>query len=441
VCAEIRPDSEPGCDILDDVERMLTCYVAFPDEHARAAVTLWIAHAHAIEAFESTPRLALLSPEKGSGKTRTLEVLALLVPRPVHAVNMSAAALYRIVKDKRPTLLLDEADTYLGLVIAKQHEELRGLINAGHRRGATVYRGEIAGKGVQVVEFPAYAACALAGIGDLPDTILDRAVIVTMKRRAPNEHVEPFRERLARVPAEALHDRLAEWALAHHDQLEEHWPELPEGITDRAADVWEALIAVADFAGGDWPERGRAAAVAITHAKADRDPSLGIQLLADCRRLFAQENADRFPTEQLVQALTDLPEAPWADLRGKPIDARGLARRLRKYEVRPSDHRFGDVVKKGYRVEDFHDAWQRYLPTVASVAPVAHPQTETPPNGDVALDLSELVGVFPSISEDLDASRSENGQQGQQQLQTDEDAALRSWLEDYESTAETELAK
>jgi hypothetical protein len=413
---------EAGSVILDELEVMLARYIAFPDEHSRAAVVLWIVHAHAIDAFESTPRLALLSPEKGSGKTRTLEVLALLVPRPVHAVNMSAAALYRIVKDKQPTLLLDEADTYLGLVIAKQHEDLRGLINAGHRRGATVYRGEIAGKGVQVVEFPAYAACALAGIGDLPDTILDRSVIVSMKRRASHEQVEPFRERLARPAAESLRDRIAEWADAHHGQLEDHWPDLPEGITDRAADVWEALLAVADFAGGEWPERGRAAAVAITKAKSERDPSLGVQLLGDCRRLFTEKDIDRFSTEQLVQALVDLSESPWGDLRGKPIDARGLARRLRKYDIRPGNHRFGDVILKGYRLEDFHDALDRYLP-VAPVADVAHPATHTRAGNGVADGLFNLNGVLPSISEDIGTSVPREGQQALHPQQTTDSSA------------------
>lgn len=374
---------------LDDVYAFLGRYVAFPNDHSQVAVTLWVAHTHAVDAFESTPRLALISPEKGSGKTRTLEVLALLVPHPLHAVNISAAALYRVVADKRPTLLLDEADSYLGAVIAKQHEDLRGLINAGHRRGATVYRGEVSGKAVQVVEFPAFAPCALAGIGDLPDTILDRSVIVPMKRRAPDEQVDAFRERLARPTADPLRDRLTAWADERIGQLRDAWPEMPPTITDRAADVWEPLLAIADAAGGTWPACARAAAVEINRVRTERDPSLGVQLLHDCRRIFTERDVDRLPTDELVQALIDLDESPWGDLRGKPLDARGLARRLRKYDVRPADHRFTEGVRKGYRTEDFHDAWQRYLPTVvADVADVAHPQgnRETEGGGDYPIE-------------------------------------------------------
>lgn len=422
-----RTLDDGGAVLLDELDAFLARYIAFPSEEARAAVALWIIHCHAVESFESTPRLALLSPEKGSGKTRTLEVIALLVPEPMHAVNMSAAALYRVVADRQPTLLLDEADTYLGNLIAKQHEELRGLINAGHRRGATVYRGEVAGKTVKVVEFPAFAACALAGIGDLPDTILDRSVIVAMKRRAPDEHVDPFRERLARPDADMLRERIASWAALHAVTLERAWPEMPEGIVDRAADIWEPLLAVADAAGGEWPTRSRQAAVSICNARAQRDPTLGILLLADCRRLFDEQNVDRLTTEQLIQALTDLDEAPWSDLRGKPINPRGLARRLKKYDVRPGDHRFDEGTRKGYRREDFHDAWTRYLTPVADVAHVAHPTGQTGGEADspVAHSEEEPGYVLPSNplnttnsqentnGNGLPASTSQEGQQGQ----------------------------
>jgi hypothetical protein len=406
--AEIDTTIDPG-EVLDDLEAFADRYIAFPSDHARVAVALWVLHCHAVDAFESTPRLALLSPVKGSGKTRTLEVLALVVPNPLHAVNISAAALYRLVADRQPTLLLDEADSYLGVVIAKQHEDLRGLINAGHRRGATVYRGEVSGKTVKVVEFPAFAACALAGIGDLPDTILDRSVIIAMKRRAPHETVEPFRDRAARPGGEAIRDRLASWAAVHLEQLSDAWPEMPPGISDRAADVWEPLLAIADEVGGEWPSRARQAAFALNSERIQRDPSLGVQLLTDCRRIFNSRGVDRLQTDDVIAALIELDESPWGDLRGKPLDARGLARRLRKYEVRPGDHRFDDGVRKGYRAEDFYDAWQRYLP----VADVALPRGERGANGDVAPTEDEVGYDLPSISKNGSLSSSREGQQGQ----------------------------
>jgi len=349
--------------LLDDVAGLLARWVSFPSVQALWAVGLWVAHCHALGAFESSPRLAALSPEKGSGKTRLLEVLDLLVPNPMHSVNMSAAALFRLVAAHAPTLLMDEADTYLAARVAQQHEELRGLINAGHRRGAVAYRCTV-DKGVKVEEFPAFCAVAIAGIGDLPDTILDRSVVIAMKRRAPHERLEPFRERPARILTEPIRDRLADWATTAVEVLEDAYPEMPEGVVDRPADVWEPLIAIADLAGDEWPARAREACVALNAARSERDPSLGVQLLADCRRVFADKDVDRLTSSELVELLVALEEAPWADLRGQAIDTRGLAWRLKPYEVRPRAHRFGEVSgRKGYLRADFHDAWLRYLPS------------------------------------------------------------------------------
>jgi hypothetical protein len=181
-----------GAVLLDDVHAFLTRFVAFPSPGAADAVVLWAAHAHALDAFDSTPRLALLSPEPGSGKSRTEEVLELLVCNPLHALNASTAAVFRSIEAGRPTLLFDEVDAIFG-----RHgkddgaEDLRGLLNAGHRRGASIPR--CVGKTQAVVRFPVFAAVALAGLGDLPDTVMSRSVIVRMRRRAPHERVASFR--------------------------------------------------------------------------------------------------------------------------------------------------------------------------------------------------------------------------------------------------------
>jgi hypothetical protein len=180
----------------------------------------------------------VLSAEKGSGKTRTLEVLELLVPRPMHAVSATAAALFRAVEASQPTLLFDEADTYFGPMAKGDTEELRALVNAGHRKGAVAYRCFGDPSKMEVRAYPAFCAVALAGIGDLPPTILDRAVLVRMRRRAPDEHVEPFRRRKAAKDADDLRDGLATWTEAYRDQLADAEPEMPPGLVDRPADVW-----------------------------------------------------------------------------------------------------------------------------------------------------------------------------------------------------------
>lgn len=351
-------------ELLDAVDKLLLRFVAFPSEHDRHAVAAWVLHCWTLEAFDSTPRLAVLSPEKGSGKTRALEVLELVVPGAKHTVNMSAAALFRIVaSDEATTLLMDEADTYLGWKVAAQHEDIRGLVNAGHRRGALTYRVSVE-KGVEVQAFPAFAAVALAGIGDLPDTIIDRSVVIAMKRRAPHEHVEPFRRRKVEPITQNLRDALDVWggevALELELLLEDL--ELPDGVEDRAADVWEPLVAIGQLAGPPWSERLFEAAAKLNAQRAERDPSLGVQLLRDLRRVFDDRGVDRLTSVEIATALADLEGAPWSDLRGAPIDAHGIAKRLRPYGVRPGSHRFGDHTARGYLREDLHDAWTRYLP-------------------------------------------------------------------------------
>jgi hypothetical protein len=166
---------KPEPSAVDDVYNFLSRFVAYPSEAAHVAHTLWIVHTYLMEAWESTPRIAFLSPEPGSGKTRALEVTETIVPRPIEAVNVTAAYLFRKVSDPNglPTVLFDEIDTVFGPK-AKQHEEIRGILNAGHRRGAMAGRCIVKGTTVLTEELPAFCAVAVAGLGNLPDTILTR---------------------------------------------------------------------------------------------------------------------------------------------------------------------------------------------------------------------------------------------------------------------------
>ncbi|MBF8187461.1 DUF3631 domain-containing protein [Nonomuraea sp. K274] len=350
-------------------------FCIFPSPAAYDAVTLWAAHTHLIDAFESTPRLAFLSPEPGSGKTRALEILELLVPNPMLAVNATPAALFRSVADPalRRTVLFDEIDTIFGPK-AKDNEELRGLLNAGHRRSGVAYRCVGEGTNQAVVAFPAYAAVAMGGLGNLPDTILTRSVIIHMRRRAPGEQIEPYRERRHGREGRKIGTACADWAKTVADALADAWPEMPEGITDRPADVWEPLLAIADAAGGTWPDRARAACLELARQGVQRGVSLGIRLLADLRFIF--DGARALFTEDILTALWDLENAPWSDLRGRPLDARGLARLLDQYEVAPTKVKINGKALMGYRADDLADPWARYLP--APAAPAGSPEPPEP---------------------------------------------------------------
>lgn len=358
--------SRDGAAALDDARAFIGRFCALPAEHAYTAVTLWAAHAWALDAFDSTPRLAFLSPEPGSGKTRALEVLTLLVPWPMHAVNATPAALFRSVADPatRRTILFDEIDTVFGPK-AQAHEELRGLLNAGHRRSGVAYRCVGEGTRQEVVAFPAYAGVALAGLGQLPDTILTRSVIIRMRRRAPHEHIEPFRARIHEPEGRKLGQQLGDWAVTVAEAMAGSWPEMPPGVTDRPADVWEPLLAVADAAGGPWPDRAREACTYLVRVSANRGVSLGIRLLADLRAAFAGNRT--MTTGDILAQLHDLEDAPWADLKGAPLDARGLAGLLAPYEVKSTKVKVSGRSLQGYRADQLADAWARYLtPTAES---------------------------------------------------------------------------
>ena len=347
-----------GSQVLTDVEAYLRRFVAYPSDHACIAHVLWIAHTHRMDLWESTPRIAFLSPEPGSGKSRALEVTEPLVPMPVHAVNTTPAYLFRKVADPEglPTLLYDEIDTVFG-PRAKDNEDVRGMLNAGHRKGAKAGRCVVRGSTVTTEELDAYCAVALAGLDDLPDTLMSRSVVIRMRRRAPYELVEPFRYRVNAPQGAEIGDQLADWA----QTIALEWPEMPAQITDRNADCWEPLLAIADAASGEWPDRARVAAVALVADSMAAPPSLGIRLLADLRTTFLDAEAENLSTEDVLAALTAMEDAPWGDLRGKPLDSRGLSRRLAKYGVKPKVVRIGDRTPRGYSAADLSDPWSRYV--------------------------------------------------------------------------------
>lgn len=375
-----RPD---GAKLLDEVHAAITRYVVMPSPEAVDAVVLWIAATHAQPAFEHAPRLSITAPEKRCGKSRLLDVVEATAHKPLAAVNATTAAVYRSIdEDDPPTLLFDEVDAIFGSKrAAEDNEDLRALLNAGHQRGRPVIR--CVGPNQQVAKFPSFAMAALAGIGDLPDTIADRAVIIRMRRRAPGEQVSPFRSRRDAEPLGELRDQINEWARGYLVTLEHAEPDLP--VEDRAADTWEPLVAVADLAGGTWPGRARRAATVLTAAadEADVEASLGVRMLADCRAIFAGHDAPVIASADLVTQLRQVPEAPWEPF---ALDPRSLARRLRPYgitskQVRPAGGSTAQV--RGYRLEDFTDAFARYLaPGEEASQPVTSSQAQLTPVTD-----------------------------------------------------------
>jgi hypothetical protein len=284
-----------------------------------------------------------------------LDVVEAICHRPLITVNASPAAVYRSITDDPPTMLVDEADTIFG-PRADGNEDLRGLLNAGHQRNRPAVRYDSATK--RVVTIPTFAMAAVAGIGAMPDTIEDRAVVIRMRRRAPNEHAAPYRVRRDRPGLHQLGKRLTRWLRADLAILEEAQPAMP--VEDRAADTWEPLVAVADHAGGCWPDRARTAAVMLTaEANESENTSSRVRLLTDCRTAFEADQA--LPTAVLLDRLKTDPDSPWLEYGPSGLTASKLATLLREYDIRPANIRFTDGPQaKGYKRADFTDAWTRY---------------------------------------------------------------------------------
>lgn len=362
-----------GSDVLDRISAFLGRFIAYPNEHAHRAHVLWIAHAWLMDVWNYTPRLLFISPEAGCGKTFALEVTSLLVPRADHVGDLTPAGLYSSIDESlkecggRPTILYDELDTVFGP--GRDAREMRRLIDIGHDRRATIKRKI----GKETVRFPIYAAMALAGKMDateVPSTIRTRSVVIAMQPRAPYEKVERWNRRTSPAEAAPLRELLQLWAEFAHEHAHEYVPEIPEGIDNRDADVWEALLSVADLAGGRWPETARVAAVAVVaECGARAEPSVGVRLLWDIKTVFDALGVDRMFTERLLSELKSLPESPWASL--KPIT---VAQLLRRYGVGPENQRIGETVRRGYQRAYFLDAWLRY-PQPATTATAATPIT------------------------------------------------------------------
>lgn len=352
-----------AAELLDRIAAAIRRFVVASDAQLYV-LALWIVHTHAIDAADSTPYLSIKSPEKRSGKSRLLEVLAKLVARPMEAANVSDPALFRALGGENGpmTLLFDEVDSIFGRHAKSNKEEQRGLLNAGWRRGADAWRCESTSGRHTVTPYPVFGAKALAGLGDLPETLADRSIPISLRRRRPDEKVERGRYRIIAAACEPLRQEAAQWAQENLEALRDMKPDLPEELSDRAQDGAEPLLAIADLAGKDWPERARSALVELHHDKPPEAESQGVRLLADVRAAIGVE--DRIATAELLERLNSDEEAPWSDWNDsdKGLKARQLARILSQYGIRPSDLRTPDGVRKGYKRKDFEDAWQRYLP-------------------------------------------------------------------------------
>ncbi len=344
-----------GAALLDEMVSTFKRFVVSPT-HSPEALALWCLHAHAHDAAGISPILAVVSPEMRCGKTTLIKVISGLVPRPMHAVNISPPVLFRVVEKYKPTVLVDEGDSFL-----KDNDDLRGIINAGHdRHSAFVWR--CVGDDHEPCRFDVWAPKAIAMIGRLPDTLEDRAIVVPLRRRRESETVDRFRTDQMHKLA-PLNSKAVRWANDNLNSIVKHDPAMPANLNDRAKDNWHLLIAIADQAGGHWPKTAREAAVALSSeaAKGDDGMSAGVLLLRDIREVMGGWKSMK--SSSLAAALQDIEDAPWQEWRGgKPITSSSIVRLLKPFKIRPHRGKGGSF----YRVVDLQDAWDRYLDVSSS---------------------------------------------------------------------------
>lgn len=351
---ELWPEAVSGADVLADTAETFSRYVVLP-KGAADVLALWTAHSHCFESFQCSPRLNISSPEKRCGKTTLRDVLAVLVPRPLPTENLSVAVLFRVVEKFKPTVMGDEADSWV-----YDSEELRGLLNAGHRRGGQALRCE--GESNEVRAFNVFTPTVLCGIGSLPGTLHDRSIVIPLERAKPGELTKRFDSRWTTREQE-LCRKLARWCANNRARLEACDPVMPSGAFNRLADNWRPLFAIAEIAGGDWPQRAAAAFANLT-AKSDVDAQgLGTMLLGDVWQIFRDSKAVRMFSKTLVESLLEMTDHPWPEAHhGKPITETWLARRLHTFGINSQPLRIADKRARGYELADFREAIDRYVP-------------------------------------------------------------------------------
>ncbi len=379
IVTEVEPASKniSGDTLLSAIKDELLKYIILPAGIAEA-ITAWVVLTYCHDAFRILPMLGIVSPVKRCGKTTLLEVLQGLTNKGLAASNISPAAVFRTIEKYSPTLLVDEADTFL-----KDNDELRGVLNSGHTR-ATAFVVRVVGENHEPVKFSTWGPKAVAMIGTLPDTLHDRSVVISLRRKAPGETVSRIGVDFENECSK-LRQACRRWADDNMDILRKIKPFISTTNSDRVTDNWMPLLAIADVAGGDWPELMQKSMRGMLDGT---DDSIGPKLLYDIQDIFESHQEERIFSNDLVEALIDKKESPWCDWnRGKGLTQNGLAKLLKPFSLKSKTMRIGEDRRNGYELSDFTDAFKRYIPLIPPISSM----TPCQPNNINELKINQNV--------------------------------------------------
>lgn len=362
---EVKPWHEhvDGLELFNHLAAAFNRYLALQKYQAET-LALWSIFSYCIDAGNIAPKLLIYSPEKRCGKTTLLDVLVNIVWKPLPASNISPAVIYRVIESIGGTIVIDEADTFI-----KSNPEMNGIINSGHRKSmAFVLRCD--GDDHEPRHFSTWAPNIIAMIGKPADTIIDRSILVQMKRKKPGDAVQRYIPHKAEPELKILARKIARWRADNFISLCGADPETPTGLNDRAADNWRPLLAIADIIGGHCPETARLAAISLAEDEQDEDnTSVGVMLLADIKDIFEARKVEKISTEDLLHDLHGMEERPWLEWnKGKAMTSRQMARHLKPFDVAPRTLRMGYKTQKGYELEQLKDAFDRYLDNLSVTA-------------------------------------------------------------------------
>jgi len=340
--------------LADTIRSEITAHVILSEESA-TAVTLWIMLTYVFDSFVILPILTILSPLKRCGKTNLMTVLYGLANRALMASNISNASIFRIAQSEKPTLLMDEFDTY-----SKDNENLRGILNSGHNRFSSKHI-RCNSETNQPEAFDAFTPKAIAMIGNPKDTIVDRSIIIQLSRKKAGEKVEKILPTF--FPDNIIIRRkLKRWANDNIDSFKGSTVTAPDLGNDRMMDNWTPLFAIAEAVGGEIPKQAKESMMLLAGVHAD-DESIGSMLLEDIKTIFDKADDSKVSSEDIIKTLTEMDDRPWSEWRkGKPMTKPALARQLRKFDIKPKTIRLGSGTIKGYSLEQFIDVFTRYVP-------------------------------------------------------------------------------
>ena len=395
------PEEVAGTELLASLSSLVSRYIHLPATSADATA-LWIIHTYLHARLEISTFLNLTSATKRCGKSLLLEVLAELVYRPLAlSGRITSAALFRTIELHAPTLLLDEADTFFG-----NDEELRGVVDGSQRRDLA-YVLRCVGEEHEPRRFVTWCPKAIAGIGKLPETVVDRSLVLNLERRPTNERTLPRWRDRDRKAIEELKRRLARWLVDNEEAILAARARVsyPPGLHDRARDAWESLLAIAEIACGKWSNQSGRGWAACEALRPNENDETGIreQLLADLRVVFAKAgNPEVLSTQKILDALHQLESRPWSEWgrSNRPLTPRGLSSLLAPFRVKSENQRCGGRQFKGYRREDLEPIWARYA--------VSSPKEGSPIRPTVPLPSGTAFPTDFYPSQSLEPGRIEN---------------------------------